>query len=122
MQNDLSLSLSVNPFSGDLSLVREENAIKQALYTLIKTSVYEKPFVPLFGNRLTKSLFELYDDSLVSQIRDDLTTLIKNFDDRVSIINISVTNENNELEIILTYSTKTNTAPQKLEILLKRTF
>lgn len=122
MQNDLSLSLSVNPFSGDLSLVREENAIKQALYTLIKTSVYEKPFVPLFGNRLTKSLFELYDDSLVSQIREDLTTLIKNFDDRVSIINISVTNENNELEIILIYYTQTSTAPQKLEISLKRTF
>lgn len=122
MQNDMSLSMSVNPFSGDLSLVREENAIKQSLYTLVKTSVYEKPFIPIFGNRLVNNLFELFDSSLLSQIRDDLFTLIKNFENRVTLEDILISGENNEIDITILYYIKDNIAPQKLEILLKRTF
>ena len=122
MQNDISLSMSVNPFSGDLSLVREETAIKQSLYTLVKTAVYEKPFIPIFGNRLINSLFELFDVSLISQIRDDLFTLIGNFENRVVVEDIQITGTDNEIDIEILYYAKDNIAPQKLEISLKRTF
>ena len=122
---DLGIAFQRNPFSGDISIVKNENAIKQSLFTLIKTSIYERPFNPLLGSRLHRLLFENFDSGIASSIRDEIEILVSNYEPRVTINYIDVTDDpdNNALEITLNYTVIGQPLnPQSLNVLLERSF
>ena len=55
---DIDMSFLKNPFTNDISVVRNENAIKQALKNVMLTKTSEKVFDPEFGTNIWVSLFE----------------------------------------------------------------
>ena len=57
---DLAINFAKNPFTDDVSVINNENAIKQAVRNLILTTPGEKPFQPLVGSRVNDLLFELF--------------------------------------------------------------
>jgi phage baseplate assembly protein W len=122
---DFGLSLQRNPFSNDLQIIKNEVAIKQSLFTLIKTSIYERPFNPLIGSRLHKLLFENFDSGIGSDIEDEIKILVSNYEPRVIInsIDSSDDSDNNALNITINYSIIGQPLnPQSLNVLLERSF
>jgi phage baseplate assembly protein W len=122
---DFGLSLQRNPFSNDLQIIKNEVAIKQALFTLIKTSIYERPFNPLIGSRLHKLLFESFDSGVGSDIEDEIKILVSNYEPRVVINSIDTSEDidNNSLNITINYSIIGQPLnPQSLNVLLERSF
>ena len=122
---DLWITFQRNPFSSDLQVVKNENAIKQSLLTLVKTNVYERPFNPLLGSRLQQLLFENFDSGTSSSIDDELRILISNYEPRVSVISIdsSDDSDNNALNITINFTIIGQPLnPQSLNILLERSF
>ena len=55
---DLDLSFKVNPFTKDLYLKTDEEAVKTALKHLIQTRNFERPFHPEIGTQVYSLLFE----------------------------------------------------------------
>lgn len=122
---DIGIAFQRNPFSGDLTTVKNETAIKQSLFNLIKTSIYERPFQPLLGSRIKRLLFENIDDGIASSVKEEISILISNYEPRVLINYIEVTEEldNNALAITVNYTIIGQPLnPQSLNVLLERSF
>ena len=49
---DLDLSFKVNPFTKDIYLKTDEDAVKTALRNLIQTRNFERPFHPEIGTQI----------------------------------------------------------------------
>lgn len=122
---DLWITFQRNPFSSDLQVVKNENAIKQSLLTLVKTNVYERPFNPQLGSRLNQLLFDNFDSGTSSSIEDELRILISNYEPRISVISIDSSDDpdNNALNITINFTIIGQPLnPQSLNILLERSF
>lgn len=122
---DLGIGLLRNPFSNDVQVVKNEVAVKQALFTLVKMSIFEAPFSPLIGSRLHQLLFDNYTFDLESAVRSELTTLIKNYEPRVELLDVFVAfdEDNNTLTITLNYYIVGYPVNiESLDILVERSF
>ena len=53
--------MKANPNTEDFSIVKNENAIKQAMKNLLLTQFGERPFQPKTGSRVKSMLFENFD-------------------------------------------------------------
>ncbi|WAX22843.1 hypothetical protein [Synechococcus phage S-M1] len=87
---DLNVALSRNPFTDDVSTVKNDNAIKQAVKNLVLTTPGEKPFQPLIGSRINNLLFEPLDAFTADAIRDEIINTINQYEPRVELTEVSV--------------------------------
>lgn len=102
---DLSISMSKNPFTGDASTVKNDNAIKQAIKNLVLTTPGEKPFQPLIGSKVNSLLFEPLDAFTADAIREEIINTINQHEPRVELTSIDVTPiyEGNKIHIAIEY-------------------
>ncbi|WLW37391.1 baseplate wedge subunit [Synechococcus phage S-RS29] len=103
--SDLSISMQKNPFTDDISVVKNDNSIKQAIKNLILTSPGEKPFQPTVGSNVYQLLFEPLDAFTADTITDEISSTINQYEPRVELINVEVTPvvEGNKLNISIEY-------------------
>lgn len=103
--SDLLISMSKNPFTSDVSSVKNDNAIKQSIKNLVLTSPGEKPFQPLVGSRVNNLLFEPLDGFTADAIRDEIINTINQYEPRVELTQIDVTPiyEGNKLNVTIEY-------------------
>ncbi|AGN33575.1 hypothetical protein SWYG_00063 [Synechococcus phage S-IOM18] len=87
---DLNVALTRNPFTDDVSTVKNDNAIKQAVKNLVLTTPGEKPFQPLIGSRVNNLLFEPLDAFTADAIRDEIINTINQYEPRVELTEVSV--------------------------------
>ena len=73
-----------------LIIKKNDEAIKQALKNLILTNLFERPFRPLFGSDITKTLFENYDPITESNLETFILTAIQNYEPRVIVSDINI--------------------------------
>ena len=102
---DLSILMSKNSFTDDASVVKNDNAIKQAIKNLVLTQPGEKPFQPLIGSKVSGLLFEPLDAFTADAIRDEIINTINQYEPRVQLTNVDVTPiyEGNKLNISIEY-------------------
>tara|TARA_B100001250_G_scaffold318317_1_gene280969 strand:+ start:36 stop:455 length:420 start_codon:yes stop_codon:yes gene_type:complete len=87
---DIAIALGKNPFTDDTNVVKNDNAVKQAIKNLILTVPGEKPFNPLIGSKVQNLLFEPLDPFVADQIRDEVINTINQYEPRVELIQVSV--------------------------------
>ena len=85
---DISMTFQSNPLNDDLIGLKNANAIARSLRNIVFTIPGEKFFDENFGSRITESLFENIDDIAASQIVDEITQSIINFEPRVNLLNV----------------------------------
>ena len=83
---------SDTPFT-DIYKKKDAAAVKQAIKNLLLTNFYEKPFNPFYGGNLRDLLFELADEDIEDDIRNNITRAIQSFEPRARIIDIKVKNQ-----------------------------
>jgi phage baseplate assembly protein W len=88
--SDFDLNFIAHPQTGDLVKVKGINSILQSIKNLVLTNFYEKPFHPEIGSGIRGLLFEPSSNSVASQIEDAIEKVIKDYEPRVSIIEIIV--------------------------------
>lgn len=99
---DISLSMNINPLNYDLITIKNETAISRSIRNLILTNTGERFFNPDIGSNIRKSLFEPLDDITASTIKDQIELIIKNYESRVSLINVDVTPDYDSYEFNVT--------------------
>jgi len=102
---DFGISFARNKFTDDVSVLTNENAIKQSVKNLIMTVPGEKPFQPLIGSRVSELLFEPLDAFTIDAIREEIEITIKQFEKRVRLNKIDIVPiyENNKISVTIVY-------------------
>ena len=119
---DFSVNFARNPFTDDLSVVHNDNSIKQAVKNIILTSPGEKPFQPLVGSSVNRLLFEPLDAFTADAVAEEIRTTINQYEPRVSLTKVDVTPilEGNKLNVSLEYRIVGLPIVETIEFVLQR--
>ena len=121
---DISLSFTRHPVTNDVTVLKNEDAIKKSVINLCRTRINERFFNDLLGTSIEDSLFETNLDDIESFLEREITVLLKNYEPRITLTAISVdsTVDSNDLSIRIEYDITGLPFPtQNIEFLLQPT-
>lgn len=120
---DIDLNFNPNPITGDVSIKKDEYAIKQALHNLVLTKFYEKPFHPEFGSHVNDLLFEPLTFITKERVKDAIINTIENWEYRIVIMSVvvDVTEDENSFSITIVFKLAENSNPITVDFILYRT-
>ena len=120
--SDLNLSFTKNPATKDVAKVFDVQAIKRAVKNIILTNKYERPFNSDFGCNLRGYLFENITPPLMVAIKDRVATAIEEYEPRVSVEDIVVSEDgtNNGINIMVSFRVKGVQEPVNVTTFLQR--
>ena len=121
---DISLSFTRHPVTNDVTVLKNEDAIKRSVINLCRTRINERFFNDLLGTSIEDSLFETNLDDVASFIEREITVLLKNFEPRIRLTNVIVESliDSYELQIRVEYDITGLPFPsQNIEFLLQPT-
>ena len=81
---DISLAFEPNPMNGDITIIRNERAINNAIKNIVMTIVGEKPFSYQYGSRVNDYLFDVVDDASAGLLQDEIERAILLSEPRVT--------------------------------------
>ena len=87
---DISLSFEPHPITGDLPIIRNENAIRRSVRNIVETIPSEKFFNSIFGSDVRNLLFELVDFGTASVVQDQILVALDNFEPRIENVQVTV--------------------------------
>ena len=98
---DISLSFEPHPVTGDLTVIKDANAIKKSVRNLVQTIPRERFFNSNLGTDIRGSLFDFVDFGTASVIQQQIQTTIENYEPRVDNLEIEVIPrpDDNEFEV-----------------------
>lgn len=119
---DFHKDLTVNPFSEDLALKTDEEAVKEALKNLIFMDKGEKLFQPYFGGNIRAMLFELNSPATMKLVQEQIKTTINNYEPRAELIGVEVYSliDDNRLVVKILYALRSKEEPIEVEFILER--
>ena len=121
---DINMSFKRNPLTDDIVVLKNENAIAQAVKNLVLTAVGERFYKPTLGSELASLLFENLDPVTASQIQSFVENLIEVFEPRVALKRTTVSPDidNNAYAISIEYQIVEDNLPiQVLQFPLTKT-
>ena len=98
---DISLSFDPHPVTKDLTILKNENAIKRSVRNLVQTIPTERFFNSILGSEVRDSLFDFVDFGTASVIQRQIEITIDNFEPRADNVQVEVLHrpDNNEFEV-----------------------
>lgn len=119
---DFHKDLTTNPFSNDLALKTDEEAIKESLKNIILMDKGEKLFQPSFGGNIRAMLFELNSPATIKLIQEQIKSTINNNEPRVQLIDVEVYSliDDNKIAIKIIYALRNREEPVQVEFILER--
>lgn len=102
--SDFDLAFRSNPVTGDISLKKNEQAVKQSVLNILLTKRGEKPFDPNFGSDITSQLFENFDPIIETVLDEQIRTALKNYEPRVKVLDTTINGspDQNSIDVTLT--------------------
>lgn len=88
---DISLAFDANPVTGDLSVLKNERAINQAIKNIILFLPGEVPFQHDIGSRVSDYLFESVDIGTAGLLQVEIERAIAFNEPRVETTDVTVT-------------------------------
>ena len=121
---DISLSFKRHPITNDMLPLKNEDAIKRSVQNLVRTQIGEVFFNELIGTRVEQALFELATSDYVDPIKNEIETVITNFEPRVLLqrVNVNSFPDQNAIDITIDYDiVGLSTPSQSLNFILEPT-
>ena len=87
---DISLSFEPHPVTKDLTILKNENAIKKSVRNLVQTIPTERFFNSAIGSEVRDSLFDFVDFGTASAIQNQIEITLENFEPRIDNVSIEV--------------------------------
>lgn len=103
---DFSLSFKKHPITNDIIAIFNEDAIKNSVINLVRTTIGERFFQPSLGTNVEGSIFELTTTEISFALENEINQVLRNYEPRILVTNISVNvyDDDYELEIIIEYN------------------
>ena len=87
---DISLSFTPHPVTKDLTILKNENAIKKSVRNLVQTIPTERFFNSAIGSEVRDSLFDFVDFGTASVIQNQIQITLENFEPRIDDVSVEV--------------------------------
>lgn len=119
---DFSLSFIAHPNTGDIPLLKNENAVKNAVKNLVMTGFYERPFYPDKGCGIYQSLFELISPATAISIQNHIETTLYNWEPRINVTDVDVVPDydNNGYGVTIRYEILNEVDVKEIDFFLER--
>lgn len=120
--SDFPISFSVHPEKKDLSVVTNDNAVKQSIRNLLLTDRFERLFQPTVGSNIRAMLFEQMTNDTAITLRTLVVETITIFEPRANLQLVRVTPDEQKQSYIVSivFTTTTVTQPTQLIVTLNR--
>ena len=121
---DISLSFKKHPVTNDVTVLRNEDAIKKSVINLTRTRINERFFNELLGTSVADSIFENMNSGIEAVLEEEISTLLRNYEPRIELNSVYVIadQDSNELSIQVDYNIVGLPVPnQNIEFLLQPT-
>ena len=98
---DISLSFTPHPISKDLPVLTNERAITRSVRNLVETIPTERFFQPKLGSDVRGTLFGFVDYGSADVIKDQILTVIENYEPRVenTMVMVNPMPDDNSFEV-----------------------
>ena len=87
---DVSISLGINPVTGDVLTTTDETAVKRALYNIVMTRKGERFFKPDLGSNVADLLFEPLDSATASLLKEEIEYVITKYEPRINLLRCDI--------------------------------
>ena len=121
---DISLSFKKHPVTNDVTVLRNEDAIKKSVINLTRTRINDRFFNELIGTSVADNLFENMDSGLEAALEEEIGTLLRNYEPRIELNSVYViaNQDSKDLNIQIDYDIVGLPIPsQNIEFLLQPT-
>lgn len=120
--SDFHKDLTLSPVSNDLALLKDEDAVKDALKNLLLTDPGERPMQPYLGGGIRGLLFENMTPGTLKLIQDRVEETIKTFEPRAELIDVTVTTtfDENQVGVRVQFYIVNSQQPIELDVILER--
>ena len=101
---DIDLSFTAKP-NGEIFTKKEAAAVKQSVKNLVLTNFFEKPFEPFFGGNVRALLFELANDDIEDDVRENIVRAINAYEPRAIIraIDVNYQEQRNSISVTIEF-------------------
>ncbi|MDB4331284.1 GPW/gp25 family protein [bacterium] len=119
---DFKKDLQISPVSQDLTVNKDEAAVKEAIRNLLLTDPGERPMQPFLGGGIRALLFENVTPGTLKLIEEKVKNTIKNYEPRAELIDVLVSSiiDDNTVSVRVTFYIKNTSAPIQLDVILER--
>ena len=121
---DISLSFKRHPVTNDVTVLRNEDAIKKSVINLTRTRINERFFNELLGTSVGDLLFENTNSGVDTVLEEEISTLLKNYEPRIELnsVYVEANQDSNDLNVQIDYNIIGLPIPsQNIEFLLQPT-
>jgi phage baseplate assembly protein W len=120
---DFKKDLEISPLSQDLTVFKDEDAVKESIKNLILTDRGERLMQPDLGGNISAMLFENITPATLKLIEDQVRTTIQLYEPRAELQNVAVTSniDDNVVKVKITFYIKNVEQPIDLDVFLERT-
>lgn len=121
--SDFKKNLEISPLSNDLSILKDEDAVKESLKNLLLTDPGERPMQPYLGGGIRALLFENLTPAVLTMIRERIISTLGIYEPRAELIDVTVasTIDENAVQAIIQFYISNNEQPIVLDVILERT-
>lgn len=119
---DFDLNFIPHPVRKDITPLKDDNAIKQAVRNLLVSNFFDRPFQPELGANLKGLLFEPADYITRIDIKDGIHNVLTKYEPRIQLLGINVIDleEQNSYQITVVFRIKEYDTEESVEIVLRR--
>ena len=120
---DFKKNLEVSPVSQDITVNKDEDAVKEAIQNIILTDRGERLMQPNLGGNIRAMLFENITPAVLTLIEDQVRTTIELYEPRAELIDVIVTSniDDNIVKVTIVFYIKNNQQPISVDVFLERT-
>lgn len=123
LYQDFKKDLELSPVSSDLTVHKDEDAVKEAIKNLILTDRGERLMQPTLGGNIRAMLFENLTPATVRLIEEQVRATVDLYEPRAELIDVTVSAnlDSNEVAITIEFYVTNNEQPVSLSVFLERT-
>lgn len=119
---DIDFNFTAHPVTGDVAKKVGDNAVKQAVKTLILTNFFERRMNPDLGSNTTGLLFDNINPLTSITIENEIKDVLINYEPRIEVISVDVVAkpEQNLYEADIIFTIINIEEPVEINITLQR--
>lgn len=120
--SDIDLTFLRQPVTGDVAMSYDANAVIRSVRGLLLTNFYERVWEPDVGSNVDALLFEPVSPLSASQLQQEITTCIQNYEPRAQIESVMVNAypDQNAFSVSIAFFIGNNTTSTTVNMLLQR--
>lgn len=118
--SDFDFAFKINPNYGDITPIRDNNAIKASIKNLIFTGVFERPFNADPAVGINDYIFEKLDDITASTMIGEIKRVVLTYEPRISDLQVYIRSLQTLVEMVIIFSVLNTDEVDTLNITLNR--